>query len=351
VTYIHTSEGFSCTASLIAPKRVLTAEHCVASENAADFGRLYAPSSWDVYVNRRNTTTMPGEHRKVTAVVVGHHWQIGGLNDVAILFLDQPVTDIPPAPIAGPNDWAKTAYAMGWGHINYSHDPNTYVNPTDIQAGMFTLASDAQCQSLTTNGGSANNYQPWPGMVYYPDREFCAYDPAGVTCITHGDSGGPMMIYINGQWEQIGVASHYPSSQVWGNCQSGTNVIGETWVAGDVIHNWINAQTNPVCPGAQAVVPKWQTALAQGQTGLANAQGVVKRDTTLFSRASARASRLRHNWRRHRRAYRAAQKNLKNARQALSAARTNRDRWGQYVSSTSTGLANAQAYVQEVCTG
>jgi hypothetical protein len=60
-----TSPNGSCTASLIAPKRLLTASHCVF-DNA---GKLLPASQWKAYINRRNTTTLPGEYRGVTAVV------------------------------------------------------------------------------------------------------------------------------------------------------------------------------------------------------------------------------------------------------------------------------------------
>ena len=82
--------------------------------------------------------------------------------DVAILFLDKPVTDIAPAPIGTESDWgteyASTgcgvnrdqacaeAYAMGWGHYNYDHAHPVY--PAWLQAGAFTLGSDDSCKSL-----------------------------------------------------------------------------------------------------------------------------------------------------------------------------------------------------------
>lgn len=261
-TLIHRppwAPGTGCTASLIAPKRLLTASHCVFNDSG---NRLVAPSNWDVYVDRRNTTTLRGEHRNVTAVVShpGYTGESTANNDVAVMFLDRPVTDVAPAPLGTSKDWGQpsgqvcgqyrneTCYwgeAAGWGHINYDHDHP--INATALQAGWFILGSDSYC-SFLINGRGWN--------TYYPATQFCAYDYDGSTCITHGDSGGPFMVFVNGEWKLIGVASHFPSPLTWGWCQGGTNVIAETWVAGNVIRSWIASVRNPACPGAKARVTR-----------------------------------------------------------------------------------------------
>jgi secreted trypsin-like serine protease len=255
VTYIESSVG-SCTASLITPTRLLTASHCVVkNEEQAGNRNLVPASDWSVWIDRRNTTTLPGIGRRVTGVASNPAYSgPEAHNDVAVMFLNAPVTGIPTAPLGDRRAWGYPvgnvcgtnqnetcyqAYAMGWGHINYNHD--SPIDTAQLQAGSFILGSDPYCGFLINGRG-------WD--TYVPGTQICAYDYDGQTCITHGDSGGPLMVYVNGQWVQIGVASHFPSPLDWGKCQGGTNVITETWVAGDSIRNWVTSVSNPACAPA-----------------------------------------------------------------------------------------------------
>jgi secreted trypsin-like serine protease len=336
----------NCTATLIAPKRLLTASHCVFDESS---GNPIPPNEWDVYINRRDTSSLLGEHRKVTAVV--SHPSFTGFGtadyDVAVMFLDAPVTDVSPVPLGTSSDWgqeyaatgcglnnyAEACYegvATGWGHTNYDHaNP---VHPTQIQAGVLTLGSDAYCKFLI-DGRSVNSYDS--------NTQFCAYDPHGTTCITHGDSGGPFMVLVNGEWRQTGVASHYPSPTLqWGSCQGGTNVIAETWVAGPTIRNWITSVTNPECPGAE-------TQLTSAEASVTGAKAWVTRAQAGVSRASKRVRRLQRLRRRphgYARALRNARRKRTKARRNLRAARSD-------VISTSVAFGNASNWTSVVCTG
>jgi secreted trypsin-like serine protease len=251
----------SCTASLIAPTRLLTAAHCVKHGETVDRAR-----DFDAYINRRNKTTLLGQHRTVTAIAVHPGYSRGGSasgnNDVAVMFLNAPVTDISPVPLGNENDWGlpygppygstcgqfqnETCYwgiAIGWGHTSYSHTNSTPAQT--FQAGDFTLGSDSYCRFLI-DGRGVN--------THIASTQFCIYDYDGVTCLTHGDSGGPFVVRVSGQWRQIGVASHFSSPLTWGNCQPGStfggNVLTEAWVAGNALRGWITSLRNPLCPSA-----------------------------------------------------------------------------------------------------
>ena len=97
-----------CTATLISPTRVLTAAHCVVGADERTPRPAYR---FQVVVGVNNLLTSQGARRNVRAVAVhpkawlpqtGIH-QYHAFYDLAVLFLDQPVTDIPPAPI-----WASS---------------------------------------------------------------------------------------------------------------------------------------------------------------------------------------------------------------------------------------------------
>ena len=199
-----------CTAVLIAPQRVLTAAHCVVG---ADRVTPQPLSGFQVLVGRRDLrNTAEGERRNVTGIAVhpkaylpvaeGLH-QHHAFYDIAVLFLDQPVATTP-ATIGAPTDWNSWATVMGWGHSNLTSDPKQRVFDPVLRAANFDLLNDTQC------GDYFNTPQ---AQHFFPAIHVCAGNPpnaAQADCITHGDSGGPMMVLTNAGWRLIGITSFYP---------------------------------------------------------------------------------------------------------------------------------------------
>ena len=227
-----------CTGMLIAPQRVLTAAHCVV---AADNKTPRPASRFQVLVGRRDLTIPnQGERRNVTGVTVhpkaylpktGVHTN-HAFYDIAVLFLDRPITTIAPATIGTPDDWSSVATVMGFGHFNYDHTNKQF--DQYLRAADFDLWTDAQCAPWFADPNSPS-VQHYFGTIH-----LCANNAPGDTydCVTHGDSGGPLMIWDQQEqmWKLLGVTSFYPQ-YYHDRCRAG-GPFGFAWVASAEMRDW-----------------------------------------------------------------------------------------------------------------
>ncbi|MFE4665985.1 S1 family peptidase [Streptomyces sp. NPDC056716] len=193
--------GTFCTGTLIKTNWVLTAAHCV--------GGVTNPGDMTVRVGT-NLKDTGGQVRKAIALY-SYPGYTGGHNDIALLKLESPVTDIAPISLA------DTSQSYRWD---------------GQQGGPFTHYDDGVIAGWGQNGaGQLPAQMQFKGVSIMPAQP----DDAGLKSIPTsggpcpGDSGGPLMVSIGGELFQVGVMKGQ-------NCSTGANY---SEVGAGYLQNWI----------------------------------------------------------------------------------------------------------------
>ncbi|HXR30268.1 MAG TPA: trypsin-like serine protease [Solirubrobacterales bacterium] len=243
VRYQGAVEESSCGGTVVSPRLVLTAAHCVLTGT----GRVAVASNFSVLTgvaDLREAT--PDRVSQVSQVVVfPEYGPSTALNDAALLVLAAPVA-APPLPLATPSDalllTPGTPVAVaGWGLI----DVKPRRAPAVLREAQSVVQATPYCQRKLRGVLSA----------YEPASQICVRSQPGRpgAGLCNGDSGGPAIARRpDGIAVQIGIVSLKGSL----DCDPRSpQVLARV----DRISSWVAAWASAIelgAPAPQVVIPK-----------------------------------------------------------------------------------------------
>jgi len=190
------TETFACSGTVVAPRIILTAGHCVQDPEtgvvtpSADY--LVATGALDL------STLQPSNVSTVSQAVLYPGFDPSRIQgDAAILVLSKP-TSAPSVAIAPPGGGSPPAgtrlLVAGWGLT----DPSSQEAPAALQWGSTVLQRSTYC------GSRVGKYYPF----FSPASQICAVSsPAHPVATCHGDSGGPALAGSAGSLVEVGITS------------------------------------------------------------------------------------------------------------------------------------------------
>jgi trypsin len=184
LAYIEAREGkggFACTGTVVAPRVILTAGHCVEDPET---GRITPAKDYLVATGVADPSQSgPGNVFHVAEAHAFPEFDPGALRgDAAVLILTAPTT-VPPIPVAGPADASlygggAAVQLAGWGLTS----GNATRPPKSLRATTTMVQGATLCRNKT------RGYYP----PFSPAVQFCTLSPtAQKSGGCFGDSGGP----------------------------------------------------------------------------------------------------------------------------------------------------------------
>lgn len=195
---VQATAGYACTGTVVAPRVVLTAGHCVEDIESSS---IVEPTLIAVATGVSNLKTIPqAQISTVERVLAYPNFDPTELHgDAGLLILSAPVT-APPIALATAED--ATLYepgdmltVAGWGIDNR----RTGHAPSQLQSATVPIEEPSRCKEGT------KRFYPF----FDPERQVCTLDAPHFHITTcHGDSGGPAIATRpDGTPVEVGVTS------------------------------------------------------------------------------------------------------------------------------------------------
>ncbi len=195
---VQATAGYACTGTVVAPRVVLTAGHCVEDIESSSIAQ---PTEVAVATGISNLRRIPKTQiSQVVQVLAYPGFNPARLHgDAGLLILAAPVA-APPIALATAADAAlyepgNELTIAGWGVDNRTtgHAPN------QLQAATVPIEEASRCKQGT------RRFYPF----YEPGKQLCALDaPHFHVTSCHGDSGGPAIATRpDGSMVEVGVTS------------------------------------------------------------------------------------------------------------------------------------------------
>ncbi len=188
--------GFACTGSVVAPRLVLTAGHCVES---LETGGILPADGYKVATGVANVADVtPANVTRVVRVLANPSFNASRIqNDAGLLQLADPVA-APALALAGSGQAVPAGTRIeiaGWGLTS----PTKRRGPHVLQAAEATLRPAGFCTQRT------RLFYPF----YSPASQLCTLSPPPASARTcHGDSGGPAIARReDGSAVEVGITS------------------------------------------------------------------------------------------------------------------------------------------------
>ena len=212
--------GALCSASLVAPNKVLTAAHCVDGirgpiDNRADIDLSSA------FFKVGSDVGNPDAVRNVTSVAV-NNWNGSANGDMAILTLASPINNIAPMQISSLDPSGMVGTMIGYGY--HGTGANFNYGDDDLRRGAQNV--------IDVTGGTNETDFDHPNRSTNSTGSATPLRLEGTTA--SGDSGGPLIAdfgfgpaivgVLNGGFNPFGQESEYGDISIWAAVQRQANV-------------------------------------------------------------------------------------------------------------------------------